>query len=53
MYDDNEVDVDTKIQRRVHRIGKLELYKIIQFTAKNWWNNGNEHAIYEHTFENK
>ena len=50
---DSEVDVDTKIQRRVHRIGELELSKIIEFTAKNWWNNENEPAIYEDTFETK
>ena len=50
---DSEVDVDTKIQRRVHRIGELELSKIIEFAAKNWLNNENEPAIYEDTFETK
>ena len=53
VLNDSEVDVDTKIQRRVHRIGELELSKIIEFTAKNWWNNENEPAIYEDTFETK
>ena len=29
------------------------LYKIIDFTAKNWRNNENEHATYEDTFKNQ